>query len=85
MPISESVPLAGRIALIAEPAILELADVSTGYLDEPVVRDFSLAVPHGSITTLVGANGARKSTLLRAIYGLNRHFGSSIRFAGKEI
>lgn len=70
---------------MAEAAILELADVATGYLDEPVVRDFSLTVPRGSITTLIGANGAGKSTLLRAIYGLNRHFGGTIRFDGEEI
>lgn len=70
---------------MAEAAVLELADVATGYLDEPVVRDFSLTVPRGSITTLIGANGAGKSTLLRAIYGLNRHFGGTIRFDGEEI
>lgn len=70
---------------MAEAAILELDNVATGYLDEPVVRDFSLTVPRGSITTLIGANGAGKSTLMRAIYGLNRHFGGTIRFEGDEI
>lgn len=70
---------------MAEPAILELDNVATGYLDEPVVRDFSLTVPRGSITTLIGANGAGKSTLMRAIYGLNRHFDGTIRFEGNEI
>lgn len=70
---------------MAEAAILELDNVATGYLDEPVVRDFSLSVPRGSITTLIGANGAGKSTLMRAIYGLNRHFGGTICFEGDEI
>lgn len=70
---------------MAEAAILELDNVATGYLDEPVVRDFSLSIPRGSITTLIGANGAGKSTLMRAIYGLNRHFGGTIRFEGEEI
>ncbi len=70
---------------MAEAVILELDNVATGYLDEPVVRDFSLTIPQGSITTLIGANGAGKSTLLRAIYGLNRHFGGTIRFDSEEI
>jgi branched-chain amino acid transport system ATP-binding protein len=70
---------------VPEAPILDLKDVAAGYLDEPVVRDFSLAVPRASVTTLLGANGAGKSTLLRAIYGLNRHFGGVIRWDDEEI
>ena len=66
-------------------AILEFDRLSVGYTDEPVVVDFSLAVPAGSITTIIGPNGAGKSTLLRAAYGLNRHFGGSVRFLGRPI
>ena len=65
--------------------ILELERLSAGYTEEPVVVDFSIAIPDGSITTIIGANGAGKSTLLRAIYGLNRHFGGSVRFRGQAI
>ncbi|MBI3372761.1 MAG: ABC transporter ATP-binding protein [Betaproteobacteria bacterium] len=65
--------------------ILELERLSAGYTEEPVVVDFSIAVPGESITTIIGANGAGKSTLLRAIYGLNRHFGGSVRFLGQPI
>ncbi len=39
----------------------------------------------GSITTIIGPNGAGKSTLLRAVYGMNRHFGGSLRFLGERI
>src|SRR4030095_7839159 len=39
----------------------------------------------GTITTSMGPNGAGKSTLLRAIYGVNRHFGGSVRFHGQAI
>jgi branched-chain amino acid transport system ATP-binding protein len=74
-----------RWEMRAKTIILELDGVASGYLDEPVVREFSLAVPRGSITTLIGANGAGKSTLLRAIYGLNRHFEGTISFEGEEI
>jgi branched-chain amino acid transport system ATP-binding protein len=65
--------------------ILELDRLSVGYTDEPVVVDFSAAIPVGSITTVIGPNGAGKSTLLRAVYGLNRHFGGSVRFLGQAI
>ena len=65
--------------------ILEIERLSVGYTDEPVVVDFSIAIAGGSITTIIGPNGAGKSTLLRAIYGLNRYFGGSIRFHGRAI
>jgi branched-chain amino acid transport system ATP-binding protein len=68
---------------VTEP-ILEIEDLSAGYTDEPVVVDFSAAIAPGTITTIIGPNGAGKSTLLRAIYGLNRRFGGTIRFEGKE-
>jgi branched-chain amino acid transport system ATP-binding protein len=68
-----------------QDVILEIERLSVGYTDEPVVVDFSIAIPGGSITTIIGPNGAGKSTLLRAIYGLNRYFSGSIRFRGQAI
>ncbi len=59
--------------------------MSAGYTDEPVVVEFSARIAAGSITTIIGPNGAGKSTLLRAIYGLNRRFGGSVRFLGRPI
>ncbi len=69
---------------MVEP-ILTLDRLSVGYTDEPVVVDFSIAIPAGSITTIIGPNGAGKSTLLRAIHGLNRYFAGSITFDGHAI
>ena len=66
-------------------ALLEFDRLSSGYGDNPIVRDFSASIAEGSITTIIGPNGAGKSTLLKAIYGLNRHFGGSLRFAGEAI
>ena len=66
-------------------AILQIERLSAGYTEEPIVVDFSVTIPEGSITTIIGPNGAGKSTLLRAIYGLNKHFGGSIRFLGQPI
>jgi iron complex transport system ATP-binding protein len=45
---------------------LEAQDVTLGYGGEPVFAGLSLSIPHGQITTLVGANGSGKSTLLKA-------------------
>jgi branched-chain amino acid transport system ATP-binding protein len=69
----------------AREPILEVDALSAGYTDEPVVVGFSASIPAGSVTTVIGPNGAGKSTLLRAIYGLNRHFGGSVRFRGQAI
>jgi branched-chain amino acid transport system ATP-binding protein len=65
--------------------LLEFDRVSVGYVDEPVVTEFSYAIPQGSITTIIGPNGAGKSTLLRAVYGLIRRFGGQLRFRGDAI
>jgi branched-chain amino acid transport system ATP-binding protein len=67
------------------PPILEFESLSVGYGDEPIVRDFTAAIPTGSITTIIGPNGAGKSTLLRAVYGVNRYFGGTLRFEGRAI
>ena len=64
------------------PLLLELDHLSAGYADDPVVVDFSAAIPAGTITTLIGPNGAGKSTLLRAIAGTNRHFSGSVKLLG---
>jgi branched-chain amino acid transport system ATP-binding protein len=64
---------------------LELAAVTAGYGDNPIVREFSAQLETGSITTLIGGNGAGKSTLLRAIYGTNRLFSGRILFKGEAI
>jgi branched-chain amino acid transport system ATP-binding protein len=65
--------------------ILEIENLSVGYTDEPVVVDFSAVITEGTVTTVIGPNGAGKSTLLRALYGLNRHFGGSVRFLSRAI
>ena len=67
------------------PVLLELDHLSAGYADDPVVVDFSAAIPAGTITTVIGPNGAGKSTLLRAIAGTNRHFGGAVKLLGQPI
>ena len=64
---------------------LEIAGLTAGYVDLPVVRDFSANIEAGTITTLIGGNGAGKSTLMRAIYGTCRHFDGRITYRGRPI
>jgi len=66
-------------------AILELNDVHTYYGSIHALKGISIDVREGEIVTLLGANGAGKSTTLRSINGLNRPRQGSIRFQGREI
>lgn len=50
--------------------MLEFDGVSVGYKDLTVVHDVSFTVGDGEVVSLVGSNGAGKSTILRAIAGL---------------
>jgi len=65
--------------------ILELNEVHTYYGTIHALKGVSLDVYEGEIVTLLGANGAGKSTTLRSINGLNRPRQGSIRFQGREI
>ena len=65
--------------------MLALSDVTAGYGSIPAVRDISIAVGEGEAVGLLGANGAGKSTTLRAISGLVRVSTGMITFLGRNI
>ena len=65
--------------------ILALEDVHVYYGAIHAVKGITLDVGPGEIVTLIGANGAGKSTTLRAINGLNRPRTGTIRFRGDDI
>jgi branched-chain amino acid transport system ATP-binding protein len=65
--------------------ILSLTDVHAGYDGVPVVFGVSLEVMPGELVAVVGANGAGKSTTMRAIAGLNNPLQGAIRFEGRDI
>jgi branched-chain amino acid transport system ATP-binding protein len=65
--------------------ILQLNDVHTYYGSIHALKGISLEVHDGEIVTLLGANGAGKSTTLRSINGLVRPRSGSIVFQGSEI
>jgi branched-chain amino acid transport system ATP-binding protein len=66
-------------------SILEIDDIHVYYGAIHAIKGVSLTVGQGEIVTLIGANGAGKSTTLRAINGLNRPRQGSIRFQGGDI
>ena len=66
-------------------ALLQVSDLQVAYGPIEAVQGISFEVHEGEIRTLVGANGAGKSTTLLALSGLVRPRGGSIRFEGEEL
>jgi branched-chain amino acid transport system ATP-binding protein len=66
-------------------AMLELEDVHSFYGNIEALKGISLEVEEGEIVTLIGSNGAGKSTTLRSISGLTPPRVGSIRFKGENI
>jgi branched-chain amino acid transport system ATP-binding protein len=65
--------------------VLEVKDIHAYYGAIHALKGISLDVGEGEIVTLIGANGAGKSTTLRSINGLNRPREGSIHFQGTDI
>jgi branched-chain amino acid transport system ATP-binding protein len=66
-------------------ALLEVTEIHTFYGNIEALKGISLYVEEGEIVTLIGANGAGKSTTLRSISGLSPPREGSIKFGGKEL
>jgi branched-chain amino acid transport system ATP-binding protein len=66
-------------------ALLELHDVHTFYGNIEALKGISLKVEEGEVVTMIGSNGAGKSTTLRSISGLTPPREGSIVFDGREI
>ena len=66
-------------------SLLEIRDLTVRYGGIQALHGISLSVPLGSIVTLIGANGAGKSTTLRTVSGLVPPSAGSICFDGMEI
>lgn len=65
--------------------MFEISNLSVNYGGIEAVRDISFSVPDGSVVTLIGANGAGKSTTLRTIAGLVKPKAGKIMFNGEDI
>jgi branched-chain amino acid transport system ATP-binding protein len=65
--------------------LLELTDLHVFYGNIEALKGVSLTVGRGEVVTLIGSNGAGKSTTLRAISGTHKPRSGSIKLAGREI
>ena len=65
--------------------ILEVKDLKVAYGGIEAVRGISFDVPEGQIVTLIGANGAGKSSTLRSIVGLEKPKAGSIKFQDMDL
>ena len=66
-------------------SILEVSNLSISYKKINAVRNISFEIYEGEIVSLVGSNGAGKTSTMRCISGLIKAKSGSIRFEGKEI
>lgn len=65
--------------------MLKISDLHVSYGGIKALRGIDLEVPDGKIVTLIGANGAGKSTTLRTISGLVKADSGSVSYDGKEL
>ena len=70
---------------MASEPVLRVDDVHTFYGSIEALKGISLEVHDGEIVTLIGANGAGKSTTLRSINGLNHPRNGKIYFQGTDV
>jgi branched-chain amino acid transport system ATP-binding protein len=64
--------------------MLEITDLHVHYDGIHAVQGVNISIPRGQIVTLVGANGAGKSSIIRSIAGLNRQVRGEILFTRRE-
>lgn len=65
--------------------LLEVKDITAHYHKVTAVRNISITVEEGKIATLIGSNGAGKTTILRSLSGLKHPTTGEIRFKGQKI
>ena len=66
-------------------ALLEVKDLDLYYGDAPALAGVTLTIPNGEICSIVGANGAGKSSLIRTVAGMEKPRSGQIVFAGRDI
>jgi branched-chain amino acid transport system ATP-binding protein len=65
--------------------LLEIKNITVNYGKSLAIQDVSLVVPEGEVVSIIGANGAGKSTILRALTGLVPIKSGEIYFNGQKI
>jgi branched-chain amino acid transport system ATP-binding protein len=70
---------------MSDEAALRIDGLTAGYDGVAVIRDVSLTVARGEVVALLGANGAGKTTMLRAVSGIVRPLGGRIEALGADV
>ena len=65
--------------------ILKIEDYSKSYDGKKIIKDFDLEVYEGEFVTLLGSSGSGKTTILRAISGMDMNHGGKIYIEGKDV
>jgi branched-chain amino acid transport system ATP-binding protein len=65
--------------------LLEVEGLCVNYGHIEAIRDITFAVEEGTVATLIGANGAGKSTTLKTLSGLRKVRAGTVKFDGKDI
>ena len=65
--------------------MITLKDFTVGYGNRILLENVNVEIPTGKLTALIGRNGTGKSTLLRAIAGLNQHYEGNVLLRDKDI
>jgi branched-chain amino acid transport system ATP-binding protein len=65
--------------------LLEVKDLNVHYGKAQAIKEISIGIEEGKIITLIGANGAGKTTILRTISGLKKPTSGEISFEGRQI
>ena len=65
--------------------LLELREIEAGYGSVRILHGVSFTVERGTVTALIGGNGAGKTTIMRMLAGLLPVAGGALRFAGRDI
>jgi branched-chain amino acid transport system ATP-binding protein len=66
-------------------AVLEIAGLTVSYGQVRAVSDIHLSVQSGRITTLIGSNGAGKTTIMKGVTGLTQVTAGGVRFRGEQL
>ncbi|MGE8163791.1 ABC transporter ATP-binding protein [Paraburkholderia sp. NPDC080076] len=69
----------------SEAPSLQVIGLSASYGDVPAVTDVSLEVRRGEIVTMIGANGAGKSTIIKCICGLLKPVAGTVKLFGEDL
>src|SRR4029079_6703067 len=77
--------LSREACVSASDIVLEISGLSASYGSAQVLNGLNLKVRRNRIATIVGSNGAGKTTVMKAIAGLIRPIGGSVRFDGREL